>query len=308
MGDCIAVVGASSFSGRWFCNAARAAGYSVLEFSRPTYDLNVNATRIALEIAKARAPYIVNFAALNVVADSWKHFEDYYRTNVIGIARFVGAIGAGSYLRRFLQVSTPEVYGTTRAFLKEGAPFNPSTPYAISRAAADFHLAALFRSGGFPVLFTRTVNVYGSSQQPYRVIPKTVLKILRGERLRLEGGGVSTRSFIHIDDYSRAALEVLESGDVGETYHVATPVQTSIRDLVAKICALMAVDFADAVEIAPERVGKDMAYQLDDARIRLELGWYDRISLDDGLRSTVRWFVENARHYAGHSLEYEHKP
>lgn len=298
----IAVLGASSFSGNAFANHAELAGYDCVRLSRPLFDINR-----PIESDLGRFDAVVNFIALNMVGESWDQAADYYQTNVVGTARLADALMKNG-VKKFVQVSTPEVYGTTQTFLKEGAPFNPTTPYAISRAACDMHLQALHRQYGFPVCFTRTVNVYGPGQQLYRIIPKTILCALTGRKLQLHGGGVSTRAFIHIRDVANAILKVCKSGAPGETYHVSTPRQTSIADLVRMICERVGVGFDSIVEPVAERPGKDMAYQLDDSKIRQALGWLDITSLERGLEEVVRWVTDNLETLRGQSLEYEHRP
>ena len=302
----IAVLGANSFSGAAFVAHAAAEGHEVMTLRRPFHDLNTGLDAIVGAAMDFQPDCFVNFAALNMVGESWEHFADYYRTNVIGVARLADGLRRIGCLAKFVQVSTPEVYGSTDWYLTEGAAFNPSTPYAVSRAAADMHLRALHAAHGFPVCFTRTVNVYGPGQQPYRIIPKTVLKVLRGEKLKLHGGGRSTRSFIHIRDVAEATRRVALDGGPGQVYHIATARQVAIRALVAMICERMGVRLEDATEPAPERLGKDMAYLLDDAKIRTELGWRDQISLEEGLDETVEWFRARAPSLEGAALEYEH--
>jgi dTDP-glucose 4,6-dehydratase len=300
----IVVIGASSFSGRAFVRHLRAQGKQVFELSRPDIDLRDKELDGFLGVI--RPEYIVNFAALNMVGESWRHAQNYYRTNVEGVSRVVDSLRTANWLKMFVQVSTPEVYGSTETFIKEGHPFNPSTPYAVSRAAADMHLMALHKQYGFPVCFTRTVNVYGPEQQPYRIIPKTVLSVLKGKKLKLHGGGQSTRSFIHIRDVAEATSLVMFGGKPGETYHISTKQQTSIRGLVFDVAKQLGRKFEDFVEDEVERPGKDMAYQLDDSKIRSDLGWMDLISFERGLEETVDWFAERANEYE--SLEYVHKP
>jgi dTDP-glucose 4,6-dehydratase len=298
----ILVIGGSSFSGKHFMEIARNAGHSVVDLSRPVFDLNIGLTAAAAVCVRVSGcENVVNFAALNMVGESWKHAPDYYRTNVVGVSTLVSQL---SGLRKFVQVSTPEVYGTTQTFLKEDAAFNPSTPYANSRAAADAHLSLMHRETGFPVCFTRTVNVYGPGQQLYRIIPKTALSALIGRKLPLHGGGRSTRSFIHIKDAMNGVMRVLEDGRNGETYHISTSVQTSIRDLVKMVCDRCDKRFEEVIEEVEERPGKDMAYQLDDSKIRTELGWADKISLKSGLDETVDWIKHNLSFLRTRSMEY----
>lgn len=303
-----AIIGASSFSGKSFCRHLYSIGESFSPFSRASgFDLNGDLQYIVSVLRKEEPEYIVNFAALNMVAPSWDHFADYYQTNLIGVANLARAVADLPSLKRWVQVSTPEVYGDQHVSLTERSPYRPSTPYAVSRAALDLDLLALHRSFGFPVSFTRSVNVYGPGQQPYRLIPKTVLKILRGERLELHGGGRSTRSFIHIDDVSRSILSVAECGRAGEVYHTSTDTQTSIRDVVRMIAEQMGARFEDLVVDVEERPGKDMAYQLNSLKIRAELGWREFIPFAEGLRQTVEWFRANADAYGEDSLEYIHR-
>lgn len=285
----ILVLGARSFYGGWFCRVARDAGHDVVGLARPAWDMRGDGADVVAAVRSGFA-HVVNFAALNVVAPSWDAAPDYYETNVVGIARLAGALRTvGGLLERFVEVSTPEVYGTTGVFVREDAGFNPSTPYAVSRAAGDWHLALEHRSFGFPVCFTRTVNVYGETQQPFRIIPRAIAACAGGERLRLEGGGRSTRSFIHVEDAARATLAVLERGRSGETYHVAHPQQVEIRALVEMVCERFGKRLEDVADDVPERRGKDMAYQLDDSKIRAELGWLERIALDVGLDLAIAW-------------------
>jgi len=301
------VIGANSFSGSAFCRLLTAHGHPAIELKRPWFDLNAPGAPTAIRHWVGDGyDTVVNFAALNMVGESWQHAADYYQTNVIAMARLADALVTAP-LRRFVQVSTPEVYGATKRPVKEWEPFNPSTPYAVSRAACDMHLQALHREYGFPVCFTRTVNVYGPEQQLYRIIPKTVMCALSGKKLPLHGGGKSTRSFIHIDDVARAILRVAERGKPGATYHASTEVQTSIRFLVELVCDGLNVPADLVIEDAPERPGKDAEYWLDDSTIRRELGWSDEIRLQDGLRTTVDWYRENFKRLAGESLEYKHK-
>lgn len=305
MPDKFAVIGANSFSGKAFVAHMRGLGHEVKEFSRPQYDLAAPA-KIAARIAHGGASYVVNFAALNMVAESWERASEYYRTNVVGVAAVCDWLRIWKWSGRFIQVSTPEVYGAQGGLIKEGAPFSPSTPYAVSRAAIDMHLRALHATYGFRVLFTRSVNVYGPGQQIYRLIPKTVLSILRCEKLKLHGGGVSRRAWLHVDDAAEAIRLIAVSGEEGEDYHIAAGSLVSIRDLVTMICAHINRPFEDAVETEAERPGKDMAYRLDDAKIR-HLGWAHKIAFVQGLVDTVDWFRDHASEFAGQSLEYQHR-
>jgi dTDP-glucose 4,6-dehydratase len=211
-------------------------------------------------------------------------------------------------LKKYVHVTTPEVYGSTGGFIKEDAPFNPSTPYAVSRAASDMSLRTFHQAYNFPVVFTRAANVYGPGQQLYRIIPRTILFIRLGRKLQLHGGGLSQRSFVHIRDVSDATLRVARSGRPGETYHISTSRVITVRALVEMICSRLGKKFDDCVEAVGERLGKDAAYQLDSRKLRSEFDWVDRISLEEGLEETIQWIDEYFGDLREHELNYVHKP
>ena len=152
-------------------------------------DLNRNVNQIDAVLHEFRPDYVVNFAAQGMVAQSWQNPEHWYRTNTIAMVRLHERLRKYAGLKKFVHASTPEVYGNTAGVIREDAPFNPSTPYAISKAACDMNLLALQKAYGFPVAMTRAANVCGPGQALYRIIPKTILCILTGRKLRLEGGG-----------------------------------------------------------------------------------------------------------------------
>jgi len=160
---------------------------------------------------------------------------------------------------------------------------------------------------GFPVSLTRAANVFGPGQQLYRIIPRTIMGIRLGERLNLHGGGVSVRSFIHMDDVSRATLQIARSLETGRTFHLSTDRFVSIRELVELICTRMGVDFDDHVEIAPERDGKDHAYLLDSTLAKEALGWKPLIDLESGIDQTIKWVDENFEILKSQPLVYQHK-
>lgn len=298
----ILVLGASSFTGGWFVDVAKSSGHEVLGLSRPAWDLTAKASPALSEALGAGFRTVVNFAAMNVVPPSWPLAAEYYEANVAGIARL--AAGLAGKVDKFVQVSTPEVYGTTAEPINESWEFRPSTPYAVSRAAADQHLRLMHENFGLPVCWTRTVNVYGERQQLHRIVPKTMVAALLGRKLQLEGGGNSLRSFIYAADVSRAILTVAARGVPGEVYHASGWAPIPISELVSWICMLVQkTAYKDLVEIVAERPGKDRAYLLDDAKLRA-LGWGPEVMLLDGLSRTLNWVRAELPRLAELSTDY----
>jgi dTDP-glucose 4,6-dehydratase len=252
--------------------------------------------------------FVINFAAQSMVAESWKNPDHWFMTNVVSTVRFHDRLRQCDFLKKYVHVTTPEVYGSTRGLIDENAPFNPSTPYAVSRAAADMNLKTFFAAYGFPVVFTRAANVFGPGQQLYRIIPRAILFIKLGRKLQLHGGGHSERSFIHVGDVADATMRILRDGIPGEAYHISTDRIISVRNVVHMICERMKARFDDCVEVVGERLGKDAAYRLDSGKIRRQLGWSDRITLEQGIEETVTWVERFFEDLRALPLEYIHKP
>jgi dTDP-glucose 4,6-dehydratase len=243
-----------------------------------------------------------------MVGESWQNPGDWFMTNTVSTILFHDELRKYKALKRYVHVSTPEVYGSCSGFVKEDFAFNPSTPYAVSRAAADMSLRTFFSTYNFPVVTTRAANVYGPGQQLYRISPRTILFILLGRKLQLHGGGSSTRSFIHMRDVCDATWRIMQDGVNGDTYHISTSSVISIRDLVARICSKLGVPFEQHVEIVGERMGKDSAYHLDSTKLRTELQWQDHVALEDGLDECISWVKTNLDALTASNYDYTHKP
>jgi len=329
MADTLLVIGSNSFSGASFVEHALDQGARVIGTSRspepvgaflpyrwkPVRDFEFHQSDLNRDLAglmdlvrSARPEYVVNFAAQSMVAESWQHPEDWFQTNVVATVKLHDQLRKCDFLRKYVHVSTPEVYGSCSGFVAETQAFNPSTPYAVSRAAADMSLKTFHAAYGFPVAWTRAANVYGPGQQLYRIIPRTVLFVRLNRKIQLHGGGVSQRSFIHARDVADATLRIARDGRVGEAYHVSTDRIISIRELVEMICARMGARFEDHVDVVGERLGKDAAYLLDSRKLRSELGWQDRVSLEQGVDQVIAWVDANLDELRRQTMDYVHKP
>ena len=324
----IFVIGSNSFSGATFTNFALQQGARVLGISRShepidaflpykwydhanfkfyPLDLNVHLVEITALLQEVKPAYVVNFAAQSMVGESWQNPGDWFTTNVVSTIKLHDELRKCDFLKRYVHVSTPEVYGSCSGFVSEDFPFNPSTPYAVSRAAADMSLRTFRAAYNFPVVTTRAANVYGPGQQLYRIIPRTILFILLGRKLQLHGGGASTRSFIHMRDVCDATYKIMQNGQNGDAYHISTSDVVSIRALVERICSKLAVKFEDHVELVGERLGKDSAYDLDSTKLRTELAWKDHISLEQGLDECLAWVKNNFDVLKAQPYDYHHK-
>ncbi len=326
----ILVIGSNSFSGAQFVSHLLDQGEEVIGVSRSAephkaflpyrwngkdgrftfhrIDLNHDLDALETVMRAERTTHVINFAAQSMVGESWKNPDQWMMTNVVSTVRLHERLRHLDFLERYVHATTPEVYGSTDGFITEDAPFRPSTPYAVSRAAGDMSLRTYFETYGFPVLYTRAANVYGPGQQLYRILPRTILFILMGRKLQLHGGGQSRRSFIHMRDVSDAMWRIACLGKLGEAYHISTNEVVTVRDLVERICIKLGVSFGDCVEVVCERLGKDAAYLLDSSKLRRELGWSDTVSLDAGIDDCIAWVRSNFDELRTQPFDYIHKP
>jgi dTDP-glucose 4,6-dehydratase len=324
------ILGSNSFSGATFADHLAAGGHDVIATSRSDepheallpykwqkrpgrvrfrrIDLNNDLDALKSLLAAERPTHVVNFAAQSMVGESWLHADHWMMTNVVSAVRLHDLLRNYDGLERYVHVTTPEVYGSTEGWIREDAPFNPSTPYAVSRAAADMSLRTYFANYQFPVVFTRAANVYGPGQQLYRIVPRTIAAAMTGQKLRLDGGGKSVRVFIHMSDVSDATLRIARKGTLGDAYHISGYELVSIRTLVEIILKRLNKSFEDCVEIGPERPGKDIAYTLDSFKLRTELGWRDTFSLERGIDDVVAWAERFRADLPKLPIKYQHKP
>lgn len=331
----ILVIGANSFSGSHFVRRALSDEHHVWGISRspepiPQFlpykwnlttdklsqdyykftqlDLNTDVTLLTQIIDEFRPQIVVNFAAQGMVAQSWDNPIDWYKTNVVAQVQLHEILRKLSSLERYVHVTTPEVYGSTKnKWIDEDSNFNPSTPYAVSRAACDMHLKSFFKAYDFPVIFTRAANVYGPGQQLYRIIPRTVLSAKCNQKLYLHGNGVSERAFIHIDDVVEATMQLAHHADLGTTWHISSNKKVSIKNLVSLICDMTGVIFDDIVQPCDERLGKDQTYLLDSTKIRSTFGWSDKTDLESGIAQTIQWIADSIATFKTLPWDYIHK-
>ena len=271
-------------------------------------DLNKDTPQIIELLDSFEPEHVVNFAAQSEVAPSWEYPEQWFQTNVVALAKLTNVLRDRDYLKRYVHISSPEVYGACEGRVTESAPLNPSTPYAASKAAADLFLFTLVKNFQFPLTMIRSTNVYGAHQQLFKIIPRSVIYLKMGKTIQLHGGGVAVKSYIHIRDISRGELAAMEKGRPGTIYNLSPDRGYAVRDVVRTICDLMGRDFETSTVAVGERLGQDAAYIIDSTRAREEFGWSPRVSLEEGLAGVIAWVEGNWEQIQKEPLEYVHKP
>ncbi|MCC6126732.1 MAG: dTDP-glucose 4,6-dehydratase [Pirellulales bacterium] len=261
--------------------------------------------------AEHRPAAVVHFAAESHVDRSIDAPAAFVRTNVTGTftlleaARhyFSGLSTAEKDAFRFLHVSTDEVYGSlgSKGAFGEASAYDPSSPYAASKAAADHFARAYFRTYGLPVLVTNCSNNYGPRQFPEKLIPLMILNALEGKPLPIYGDGGNVRDWLYVEDHCRALWRVLEAGRPGETYNIGGNCERTNLEVVQTICRVVDELRPDLphrpcsslISFVKDRPGHDRRYAIDAGKIRRELGWSPRLDFAEGIRLTVEWYLEN---------------
>ena len=254
---------------------------------------------------------VMHLAAESHVDRSIDGPSDFIQTNVVGTFNLLDASlrhfkrlhGDQKDHFRFVHVSTDEVYGSLgeTGLFTETTPYDPHSPYSATKAAAD-HLARAWKSTyGLPALVTNCSNNYGPYQFPEKLLPLMIIKCLKEEPLPIYGNGLNVRDWLYVNDHVRALQVVLESGVPGETYNVGSNNERRNIDLVHALCEIMdtirprdsGAKHADLITQVADRPGHDFRYAIDSTKIQKELGWQPMHSLQDGLKHTVDWYLQN---------------
>jgi dTDP-glucose 4,6-dehydratase len=321
------VTGGAGFIGSAVVRLAVARGHGVVNLDCLTYAANPENVasvagselysfeqadirdRAALDrIFATHAPdAVMHLAAESHVDRSIDGPADFIQTNITGTFNLLEAARAFWTRQgrpagfRFHHISTDEVFGSlgpTGQFT-EDTPYDPRSPYSASKAASDHLVRAWGETYGLPVLLTNCSNNYGPYHFPEKLIPVTILNALHGRPIPVYGTGENIRDWLYVEDHAEALLLVLEQGRLGRSYNIGGENERRNIDLVRSICALLdemapkATPYADQITFVTDRPGHDARYAIDPSRIRDELGWRPSVTVEEGLRRTVRWYLDN---------------
>ena len=325
----ILVTGGAGFIGSAVVRQAVKSGLSVVNVDKLTYAANLDnvavvasSPRYAFEqadiadagamarIMATHAPdAVLHLAAESHVDRSIDGPAAFIETNITGTyvlleaarAHWRSLPEAGRATFRFHHVSTDEVYGTLGAqgLFTEETPYSPNSPYSASKAASDHLVRAWGETYGLPVLVTNCSNNYGPFHFPEKLIPVVILNALAGRPIPVYGQGDNVRDWLYVEDHATALLTVLQRGRPGETYNIGGHNEARNIDIVRRICAILDEMRPDGaprdrlITFVTDRPGHDFRYAIDATKIGRDLGWKPSVTLEEGLRRTVQWYLDN---------------
>ncbi|CAM8948831.1 hypothetical protein QQ045_017288 [Rhodiola kirilowii] len=239
---------------------------------------------------------IMHFAAQTHVDNSFGNSFEFTKNNIYGTHVLLEACKVTGQIRRFIHVSTDEVYGETDEDAvvgnHEASQLLPTNPYSATKAGAEMLVMAYGRSYGLPVITTRGNNVYGPNQFPEKLIPKFILLAMKGSPLPIHGDGSNVRSYLYCEDVAEAFEVVLHKGEVGHVYNIGTKKERRVIDVAKDICGLFSLDPDSSIKFVDNRPFNDQRYFLDDEKLK-KLGWAERTTWEEGLKKTMEWYTQN---------------
>ncbi|MBJ8111779.1 dTDP-glucose 4,6-dehydratase [Bacillus cereus group sp. N6] len=237
--------------------------------------------------------YVLNFAAESHVDRSITNPDIFIQTNIQGAQVLLDA-AKNAQVKKYLQVSTDEVYGTLgdTGYFSEETPLASNSPYSSSKAGADLLVRAYHETFGLPVNITRCSNNYGPFHFPEKLIPLMIINALNNKQLPVYGDGLNVRDWLHVEDHCQAIDLVLHKGENGEVYNVGGNNERTNIEIVKTI--LKALDKPESlIQYVTDRPGHDRRYAIDATKLREELGWSPKYNFDTGIEQTINWYLEN---------------
>ena len=234
---------------------------------------------------------VINFAAESFVDRSINDASPFLISNILGTHNILDIITKQK--KKMIQISTDEVFGSLKnGSAKEESIFNPTNPYAATKASAELLVNSYFTTYNSNVIITRCTNNYGPRQFPEKLIPKTILLADQNKKIPIYGSGTNIRDWIFVDDHCNAIFDILINGKSGESYNISASNEIDNITIVKKILSLMNKS-EDLIEFVEDRPGHDFRYSMDSHKIKKELKWETKINFEEGIKKTVDWYLSN---------------
>ena len=234
---------------------------------------------------------VINFAAESFVDRSINDASPFLVSNILGTHTILDIITKQK--KKMIQISTDEVFGSLKnGSATEESKFNPTNPYAATKASAELLVNSYFTTYNSNVIITRCTNNYGPRQFPEKLIPKTILLADQNKKIPIYGNGKNIRDWIFVEDHCNAIFNILTNGKSGESYNISASNEINNITIVKKILSLMNKS-EDLIEFVEDRPGHDFRYSMDSQKIKKELNWQTKVNFEEGIKKTVNWYLSN---------------
>ena len=234
---------------------------------------------------------VINFAAESFVDRSINDASPFLTSNILGTHTILDIITKEK--KKMIQISTDEVFGSLQnGSATEESRFNPTNPYAATKASAELLVNSYFTTYNSNVIITRCTNNYGPRQFPEKLIPKTILLADQNKKIPIYGNGKNIRDWIFVEDHCNAIFNILTNGKSGESYNISASNEINNITIVKKILSLMNKS-EDLIEFVEDRPGHDFRYSMDSQKIKKELNWQTKVNFEEGIKKTVDWYLSN---------------
>lgn len=250
--------------------------------------------KITKLIGVVKPTIIVDFASICMVNESWEKPDQYFSINVNSKISLINEIKKLSFIKKYIYISTPEVFGSSNKKIEEySKKFNPSTPYASSKLAAELLIKNYTNNFAFNGIIARFSNFYGPSQPIYRLIPKFIISIKKNIRFHIHGKGDSLRNFIFSDDFCNGIYQIILKGKPNSIYHFSNDQYFTVRQSIIKISKILKINVKKFILYSKERVGKDKIYKLSCLQTKRELSWKCQVPFDIGVKKVIKFVEKN---------------
>jgi dTDP-glucose 4,6-dehydratase len=242
-------------------------------------------------VDKIKPNYIIDFASICMVNESWVNPKYYFEVNFFSKIDFIKNLSNQKKLKKYIYISTPEIFGSSKKFVKENSMiYNPSTPYASSKLAMEMFLNNFIQNKINKIVIARFSNFYGRGQPIYRLIPKLIYCINKKIKFPLHGSGNTKRNFIFDEDFNNGILKVITKGKIGSKYHFSGEKYFSIKEVIKYVLCIKKYSWNKLIKRSPERIQKDKNYYLDCKKTKSELNWSCKINLKLGIKKTIEYY------------------
>ena len=241
-----------------------------------------------------------------MVNESWKNPNKYFKINCLSKIDLIKNIYKFNFIKKFIYISTPEVFGNTTKELSENLDvFRPSTPYASSKLLTESLIKNYETTNKKKFIIARFSNFYGPAQPSYRLIPKIILSIKKNIKFPLHGNGSSRRNYIFSDDFCEGIYKIILRGAAGSTYHFSDEKLYSVRNIIHKVCKIMRTNPTNIIANKKDRIGKDNIYKLKCNKTKKYLNWKTATKIDDGIKKMIDYIESNYKHLKKESMSFK---